>query len=38
MIDGSEKRKHELVFELQNSGVYEKRSESLKLFWKMMSI
>ena len=28
MIDG----KRELAFELQNSGVYEKRSESLKLF------
>ena len=32
MIDGSEKRKRQVVFELQNSGVYEKRSESLKLF------
>ena len=26
MIDGSEKRKRQLVFELQSSRVYEKRS------------
>ena len=26
MIDGSEKRKRQLAFELQNSSVYEKRS------------
>ena len=26
MIDGSEKRERQLVFELQNSSVYEKRS------------
>ena len=26
MIDGSEKRKHQLVFELQSSHVYKKRS------------
>ena len=30
--DGSEKPKRQLAFELQNSVVYEKRSESLKLF------
>ena len=29
MIDGSEKRKHQLVFELQSSRVFEKRSISL---------
>ena len=28
MIDGSEKRKRQLAFELQNSRVYEKRSNS----------
>ena len=28
MIDGSEKRYRQLVFELQNSHVYEKRSKS----------
>ena len=28
MIDGSEKRKRQLVFELQSSRVYEKRSNS----------
>ena len=27
MIDGSEERKHQLAFELQNSGVFEKRSK-----------
>ena len=27
MIDGSEKRKRQLVFELQSSRVYEKRSK-----------
>ena len=27
MIDGSEKRKRQLVFELQSSCVYEKRSK-----------
>ena len=27
MIDGSEKRKRQLVFELQSSPVYEKRSK-----------
>ena len=27
MIDGSEKRKRQLVFELQKSRVYEKRSK-----------
>ena len=32
MIDGSEKRKRQLAFERQNSGVYEKRSESIKIF------
>ena len=29
MIDGSEKRKRQLAFELQNSRVYEKRSKAL---------
>ena len=28
MIDGSEKRKRQLAFELQNSRVFEKRSNS----------
>ena len=28
MIDGSEKRKRQLVFELQSSRVYEKRSKT----------
>ena len=28
MIDGSEKRKRQLAFELQNSRVYEKRSNN----------
>ena len=28
MIDGSEKRKHQLAFELQSSRVFEKRSNS----------
>ena len=32
MIDGSEKRKRQLAFELQNSLVFEKPSKSLKLF------
>ena len=27
MIDGSEERKHQLAFELQNSLVFEKRSK-----------
>ena len=27
MIDGSEERKHQLAFELQNSRVFEKRSK-----------
>ena len=31
MIDGSEKRKRQLVFELQSSRVYEKRSNQLEL-------
>ena len=31
MIDGSEKRKRQLVFELQSSRVFEKRSISLLL-------
>ena len=31
MIDGSEKRKRQLAFELQNSRVYEKRSKLLVL-------
>ena len=30
MIDGSEKRKRQLVFELQSSHVYEKRSNDNK--------
>ena len=29
MIDGSEKRKRQLVFELQSSRVYERRSKRL---------
>ena len=29
MNDGSEKRKRQLAFELQNSGVYEMRSKAL---------
>ena len=29
MIDGSEKRKRQLVFQLQSSRVYEKRSKRL---------
>ena len=29
MIDGSEKRNHQLAFELQNSHVCEKRSKKL---------
>ena len=29
MIDGSEKRNHQLAFELQNSHVCEKRSKAL---------
>ena len=34
MIDGSEKRKRQLVFELQSSRVYEKRSKySIGKFW-----
>ena len=30
MIDGSEKRKRQLVFELQSSRVYEKRSNKFQ--------
>ena len=30
MIDGSEKRNHQLAFELQNSHVCEKRSNKLR--------
>ena len=29
MIDGSEKRNHQLAFELQNSHVFEKRSKEV---------
>ena len=29
MIDGSEKRKRQLAFELQNSRVFEKRSKQV---------
>ena len=32
MIDGSEKRKRELAFELQSSRVFEKRSKSSVVF------
>ena len=38
MIDGSEKRKRQLVFELQSSRVYEKRSNALKSFESVNSI
>ena len=33
MIDDSEKRKHQLAFELQNVRVYEKHSNSLISVW-----
>ena len=33
MIDNSEKRKRQLAFELQNSRVYEKHSNSLRSVW-----
>ena len=32
MIDGSEKRKRELAFELQSSCVFQKRSKSSDVF------
>ena len=38
MIDGSEKRKRQLVFELQSSRVYEKRSKvPIALGWGIWS-
>ena len=33
MIDGSEKRNRQLVFELQNSHVCEKRSKGVTIFY-----
>ena len=37
MIDGSEKRKRQLVFELQSSRVYEKRSNILQMPYNLLA-